>query len=355
MVHLEQGGPAWFRAAGEAASTSALRGDVAALRAHLATLRAAAPIGDGDAPAQKIIAASRACRQLYKVGLGRHADEVCDELDALAGALDPVPPMVLAALDLTHASQALHRGDLGGFLDFTERAGRALDRAGDLRNACVARMGFGYGTLEVGAFPEAERALRAAVEMAERLGIQTTVAASKHNLGLVLALLGSFPEAEALEREALAMFEAQGDVRFAGATRNYLGRILSLAGRRAEAEAVLRETLSAPALNPAVRANALAMLVPVLLPERPAEALAAAREAIGVVEALGGIEAGEALIRLAYTEALLANGKAEAGAESAAVARERLLERAARIRDPRWRESFLTAVPENARTLALGA
>ena len=153
-------------------------------------------------------------------------------------------------------------------------------------------MGLGYGNLEVGALREAERALRAGIEMAERLGSLTTLAAVKHNLGLVLALLGLLPEAEAMEREAVAMFEAHGDVRFVGAARNYLARILSLAGRRAEAEAVLSETLSTPALNPAVRANALAMLVPVLLPERPAEALAAAREAMGIVEAQGGIEAG---------------------------------------------------------------
>ena len=123
MAHLEHGGPAWFRAAGEAASTSGLRGDVAALRAHLATLLAAAPIGEGDARAQMIIAASRACRQLYKVTLDREADVVCDELDVLVAALDPVSPMVLAAIDLRALIQALHHGDLGGFLDFTRARG----------------------------------------------------------------------------------------------------------------------------------------------------------------------------------------------------------------------------------------
>jgi tetratricopeptide (TPR) repeat protein len=351
MVHLERGSPPWFRAVGEAASTTGRRGDIEGLRAHLATLRAVE--ATGDALAQKIIAASQACRQLYKVGLVRDADAVCDELDQLVRVFDPPPPLVLAAWDLAHASRALHTGALGVFLDFTERAGQRFEEAGDLRNACSTKMGVGYGYLELGALHDAERALRAGVEMATRIGSFATLAAVKHNLGLALALLGSFAEAEALEREALAMFEAHGEVRLGGASRNYLAKILTLAGRRGEAEAVLRETLSAAALNPAVRANALAMLVPVLLPERPAEALEAAKSAMAVVDELGGIEAGEALIRLAYIEARLAVGDAEEAARSAALARDRLLARAARLGDARWRESFLTQVPENARTIAL--
>ena len=47
-------------------------------------------------------------------------------------------------------------------------------------------------------------------------------------------------------------------------------------------------------------------------------------------------------------EALAADGGADAAREALTVARDRLLERAARIEDPSWRERFLTSVEENA-------
>ena len=58
------------------------------------------------------------------------------------------------------------------------------------------------------------------------------------------------------------------------------------------------------------------------------------------------------MVRLVHVEALLAVGDPSARA-AARDARERLLARAARIADPAWRERFLTAVPDNAATLAL--
>ncbi len=87
---------------------------------------------------------------------------------------------------------------------------------------------------------------------------------------------------------------------------------------------------------------------------RPAEALAAAEEAISLLTALDGIEEGEALIRVVYAEALAAAGDAAGARAAAAEARERLLARAARVVDPELRRSFLERVPENARTMKAG-
>jgi hypothetical protein len=72
-----------------------------------------------------------------------------------------------------------------------------------------------------------------------------------------------------------------------------------------------------------------------------------------MLDALGGIEEGESYVRLTFAEALEASGNHEAACEAIATARVRILERAAMIHDPAWKESFLERVRENARTLEL--
>ena len=85
------------------------------------------------------------------------------------------------------------------------------------------------------------------------------------------------------------------------------------------------------------------------------EALSAASEAFALLEALGTIEEGDALVRLVYAEALDANGRAGEFREAITAARDHLLGRAAKISDSAWRERFLGSVPDNAHTLALAA
>jgi hypothetical protein len=82
-------------------------------------------------------------------------------------------------------------------------------------------------------------------------------------------------------------------------------------------------------------------------------ALAAAEEAMDLLESLGGLEENESLVRLARAEALFASGQSPQ--EVIGVAGERLRARAARIDVVEMRRSFLERVPENARTLARAA
>jgi eukaryotic-like serine/threonine-protein kinase len=56
-------------------------------------------------------------------------------------------------------------------------------------------------------------------------------------------------------------------------------------------------------------------------------------------------------VRLAYAETLHASGDLDGARVAITSARDRLLERAARIRDDGQRKRFLDAIPENARTL----
>jgi len=60
-----------------------------------------------------------------------------------------------------------------------------------------------------------------------------------------------------------------------------------------------------------------------------------------------------AFVRLAHAEALHATGARDAAERAIADARARLLAIADKIADPDHKASFLSHVPENARTLAL--
>ena len=78
-----------------------------------------------------------------------------------------------------------------------------------------------------------------------------------------------------------------------------------------------------------------------------------AEEVMGRYESLRAFGYKGSYARLVHAEALFAVGEKERAAEAIGVARERLLENAAKIGDASYKKSFLESVPENARTLAL--
>jgi hypothetical protein len=65
------------------------------------------------------------------------------------------------------------------------------------------------------------------------------------------------------------------------------------------------------------------------------------------------VEEYESLVRLVLAEALEANGDGAGARQALASAWTRLQERAARITNETWRDSFLTRLPDNARTMDL--
>jgi eukaryotic-like serine/threonine-protein kinase len=143
-----------------------------------------------------------------------------------------------------------------------------------------------------------------------------------------------------------------GDARMEGVARTYLSRIALLSGDAALAEREAAAAAVLLAVAPSHRPAAIAAQARALLAlGRDAEALATAREAAAALEAAGGLPEGESLVRLVLVEALGRAGDEAGRAAALAVARERLLARAARIAEPGERETFLHAVPDNARTL----
>ncbi|HTN82675.1 MAG TPA: hypothetical protein VL242_03295, partial [Sorangium sp.] len=75
--------------------------------------------------------------------------------------------------------------------------------------------------------------------------------------------------------------------------------------------------------------------------------------AIELLEHIGGLEENNAPVHLAWIEALHACGDGDAARRALASARDQLRAEADAIESPALRRSFLEAVPEHARILAL--
>ncbi|WP_437785761.1 serine/threonine-protein kinase [Sorangium sp. So ce1097] len=392
---LPAGSPGWFRAVTQVAAAAGKLGAVdrvARWAAVAESLAAAPPAGEGDgaaAPPASGVATSPSgafatppssvastppssaaglrrariaclceCGAQLVFG-GRHA-----EADALLARIDedlraPPPPdaELVAMAQQLRAIRASAGGDPVACLDGLEASLAAFEQAGDRRSACVIGSNLGFIYAELGELGAAESVLRAALEAADRLGLRELATVAMHNLGHVLGQLGKLDEAQRVERRAVEAFQQRGDLRMEGVARTYLAKIALLSGDAATAEREARAAEAALHVAPRLRAPAVAVRARALLAAgEVAAALGAARAAYGELAALGSLEEGEALVRLAYAEALAASGAHGEAAAVLAEARERLLARAERIADPRRRERFLTAVPENARIVrgALG-
>ena len=195
-----------------------------------------------------------------------------------------------------------------------------------------------------------------ALSGAEKMGLLHIAPWALQNLGYVRARLGRRDEARACLTRASEAGAQQKDARLAGGSRIYLSRLAEEERKYEIAENEAREAIRLLAGAPAMLAGALAALSKALLGlSRKEEALTEARAAMKTLEDLGRGKMGEleAFVRVALIEALAASGDRSRAREAALSAKDRLHARAALIGDLSLRESFLSRVPEHARTLAL--
>jgi tetratricopeptide (TPR) repeat protein len=343
----------WFGAANELAEASGKLGNLLELDAVGEVLRG---LPEGSSPdearAGEVVALASCAFQLYYNGRYELAHALLDRIERSGGAVGDGSPGVQARVYQARSARSQLRGDAGAYLE-TERAALAcFERAGDLRNACLQRANLGYACLEIGAYDEAESQLRAALDGAKRMGLSNVAATAQHNLGRAIALLGRVGEAIAVEADAVAALGVLGDRRLAAGARLYLSQFLLADGRLDEAD---REAQAAcAAFQPPLLPIGLATRARIARAHgAPDEALAMAREAMALLERLGGVEEGESVVRLELAEALRASGQPDAARVAIRRARERLLGRAMQISDAEHRRGFLERVPEHARTLAL--
>jgi tetratricopeptide (TPR) repeat protein len=351
---LPRGSERWCAASAELGVALAKLGKVDDLCAVAEDIQALLTGGQVGRP--PLVAASRLTIPLLL--LGRHAlgEALLTALEARAGMRLASDPSLRGRVLYARAIRAAVQGNPGALLVPMEAAAESYEEAGNLRHAAMQRVNVGYGFLEMGAHAEAEHALREALVTAEQLGLATVAATARHDLGLVLGRLGALPEGLAVEREAVSAFQAQKDRRMEGASRNYLALLLIAAGdpRAAEQECLIALPLLEGA--PPKRAFLLGTLAESRLRlGEAAPALEAAREGMALLDSLGGIDEGETYLRLVHAEALHAGGHLAEARAAIALARDKLLSRAAKIDDPVRRAQFVGEVPENARTLRLAA
>ncbi|MBK8258062.1 MAG: protein kinase [Polyangiaceae bacterium] len=351
MSHLPRGSALWYGAIGEIGQAAGQIGDHVRLeRAYHDLLLA--PIDGVTAP--HAIAVARLALQLLQSGRHAVADLAFRDLSHVPSHVIASDPEVAASIHRARAVRAHYSGDPGAALVEFSAAAKAFRDVGDDLSAATQRGNVGFMHVELGEYAEAERALREALEVADRYRLAGLTAFAKHNLGLALGRQGRLDEGRRMEEQAAQAYRAEGNRRMEGGSRIYLANILASAGELTTAEEQAQEAIALSSAHPPVQAHALATLADIwLLLGRARDAFQPAEEALRLLEDLGGIEDGEALVRLVHAVALAQLGHHDQAKTSIAKARDRLLSRADKIASPIWRTSFLTRVPENARTLTL--
>ena len=349
---LTPGTSAWLRANGQVVIAAAKRGDLDRVEAQVQLVTSTLP--EFGARNAEIVCLSWAANYLIFGGRVTAAENLLLMIGDLAGDLSEVDAQAVALVRQVNATRASSRGELGTCVREFREALAAFEQAGDLRNACAVRSNLAYIYSELGDFERAETALRAALEAADRMGLHDVTAQVQHNLGRVLEWRGQLIEARALEQKAVDSFAKQGDPRLEGVARAYLAEIALDGGQTREAEHEASVAMQLLKVAPSLRVPATAIWARALVAlHQPREGLAAAEEAFRALATLGDIEEGEAMVRLAYAECLIANGANNEANIVLRNARDRLLSRASRITEDTWRERFLHDVPSHKKTLSL--
>ncbi|MBX3227303.1 MAG: protein kinase [Labilithrix sp.] len=353
---LPRSGRRWFLAAGEAVEAAARLGDESELHRSVDELCDVSSAGTLTAP--HLVALTRAACVLMAAGNYPSADDLLRTIDAAyentrrGGA--PDDPLAAAHVYRTRAYRALVSGDTGSALSMFNVAIANYEQAGDTRAACRHLVSAAAACIELGSYREAERALVDALASAQHMGLSGVSASVWHHQGMLQARLGDARAALGLADSAIEAFVAQGDRRMEAAARLYRGYFLTLADDLDRAEREVSLALDTAGASPPLHAYGLAILASVFLQYgRADKADACAREALTLLDSLGGVEEGEAFIRLTYAEAREAAGDMSGAREAIATARVRILERTAMIQDAAWKDTFVQQVRENVRTLEL--
>lgn len=281
-----------------------------------------------------------------------------ESVEGLLRELEPrsqeLPPAQLARLYDIKAKIAIYRGKQATAAAGFQTAIQLLEHVGDVRAATEMLVNVATVVGDLGVLEDAEQYLATALATAERLDLKILTVCVFMNLALVRANLGRLNEARADGERARALAGDQGDSRIAGGSELYLSTVSFLAHDYAASEMYARAAMNTLREVPTVYPVAVAALSRALFAQaRFAEALECAENAHRLLDSLGAVEDGESLIRLMLAECRAAVGQISSARQTIQRAYERVLERAAAIEKPEWREAFLTRLPDHARTIEL--
>jgi len=352
LEHLPKGSPAWCTALGETALSCGSLGHREHLMQYVEQVLAVAPEDAIDPPL--VLARTRVGIELLFAGELALAHQLVDRVGAAARAIADRDPAVVARVLQFRCLVARMQGDPNAPLELDALSAEAYEAAGDLRRGAFRRCDRGYSLSVIGRFAEAVPILEHAIETGERLAIDPLTAGALNNLGLALAYSGRLAEGRAAESRAVEMLDAQQNHRVGANARIYLAKILVLSGELEEAEAQAEASVRIADKVTTMLTYARAMLASVRLKRgKIALALEEARAAKLLLDSLGGIDDGEAFVRLTWAQALRAGGDEAEARRAIADARDRVLGAASKLSDPSSRDSFLRNVPENAEIVAL--
>jgi len=352
---LVRGTDGWCTAAYELVSCAAQLGDMTPLDSIVPALSEIVATASPRKPAV-VIACARIATMLYMAGRREMAESMFQLAVLHEKEVATKDPSVRIRVNEARVVHAFALGDLALAVTLAEELIRSLTDLGDVRNVALHRSNQGVALNALGAYSDAERTLRAALEAAETLGLARILCAIQQNLGFSLAHTGRLEEAQVLLSRSIRESILQRNRRLEAGARVYLA-IAALYARKLEiADAEARAAADAMG-TAAIGIYALgALALSEIMRGKLDDAARTVERALKALDTHGGtVEEGEGIARLAYAELLVARGD-EAGARRAlAIAKERLETRANMITKAEWRRSFLEVVPEHKRTLDLAA
>jgi DNA-binding winged helix-turn-helix (wHTH) protein/tetratricopeptide (TPR) repeat protein len=265
-------------------------------------------------------------------------------------------PDAWVTLRLRHANgiRFAQAGDVMKAIEELEVGIEACEHAGDTQAACGVRGELAATWIEVGDFHRAELLLQQILSDAKQRSLLTVETFTLPDLGNALTCLGRRDEARDVLEQALRLAKDQGNAWAAAFGSLFFSMLAFVSGDFVVSEIHARNAVEHVRSAPAPRAAALAALARGLLAQgRNAEALESAQAAMAILDALKTSKYNEALVRLMNAETKMATGDESGALAAIGAARDRLLERAERITDADMRNSFLTRVSDNARTMEL--
>lgn len=353
LARLPVGSTGWFWALGDLCS-SASRTDRLEIYTWCEEQALAVRAPAGEDPTAEIRCLARCIAGAMKDGRREGVEKLWERVDEHERSETELPPLARAYAHHLRAAAAYYFGDAAVHFRENGAAIEMFEAAGDLRNACNARLNVGYQLMAFGDLERAESLLGETLRVAERLGLWTVVAYCEHNLGLVMGQLGRFDLAFDVEASAARRARALQEPLLEGYAHMYLAEIGLLAGEPARAESDARRAIAILEQTPVHRAPALAALALALLGQgRSDEALSEARAAMELFERSGGPDENEARVRLAYAEACFAAGEVDTARAAIEIAKQRVIERASRLEDESLRRQLLERAPLSVRTLSL--
>ncbi|MCC7535437.1 MAG: protein kinase [Deltaproteobacteria bacterium] len=273
--------------------------------------------------------------------------------EALAEAIDVAPhssPAVLGSLASWSAELAAARGSIGVRRDQYALAARWYAEAGDLRRAAGAEMNLADTLNRVGAYAEADAALRAALEKLRRVGHRLMEGYALLNLGYALTMLGRVDEAVAMLDNAGTLALAARDARLGTFVDIYHARALLAAGKPTEAaqQAEDRADKAEKAKLLPLRVGALTIAARARLVLGHIDAAVhLSGAALALRDKLGSVEEDEGEVFLVAARALEASGRINEAEAVLSRGRDRVEAIASRIADPELRGRFRRDVEAN--------